>query len=74
MCVWVHLQDVSDGVDQAKHESSEAELQASMQVAADARQLIMETVIYLQVRLMVQLRTDATSVASSETRIHSAQH
>ena len=55
-------------MDQAKHVSSDAELQASMQVAADARQLIMETVIYLQVRPTVQVRLDDASVASSETR------
>lgn len=38
-------------MDLDKHESIAEEIEASMQVAADARQLIMETVIHLQVTL-----------------------
>jgi len=38
-------------VDLDKHDSIAEEIEASMQVAADARQLIMETVIHLQVIL-----------------------
>ncbi len=38
-------------MDLDKHDNMAGEIEASMQVAADARQLIMETVIHLQVRL-----------------------
>ena len=38
-------------MDLDKYDSVAEEIEASMQVAADARQLIMETVIHLQVTL-----------------------
>ena len=47
----VTSQGVADSVDLDKHDNVAGEIQASMQVAADARQLIMETVIHLQVTL-----------------------
>ena len=49
MKAWVVLQDVADSVDLSSHEDSQAEVQASLQVGADARQLIMEAVMHLQV-------------------------
>ena len=49
MTVGVMLQDVADSVDLSSHEDNEAEVQASLQVGADARQLIMEAVMHLQV-------------------------
>ncbi|KAL0051470.1 hypothetical protein WJX82_008099 [Trebouxia sp. C0006] len=42
------VQGVADSVDLDKHDNMAGEIEASMQVAADARQLIMETVIHLQ--------------------------
>ena len=47
--VGVMLQDVADSVDLSSHEDSQAEAQASLQLGADARQLIMEAVTHLQV-------------------------
>jgi hypothetical protein len=38
-------------VDLDEHDNIAGEIEASMEVAADARQLIMETVIHLQVTL-----------------------
>ncbi len=45
--VW--LQGAADDVGLERHDSRYGEVQASLQIGAHARQLIMETVIHLQV-------------------------
>ena len=53
VCTFTPLlsQAVADNFDLVKHESADSEFQASLQVGTDARQLIMDAVVHLQVPL-----------------------